>query len=458
MLKKRKRYAQIGLGARSEMYSEAIVEKYPDTCQLVGLCDSNKGRLKDRVEWSMERGVEAPGYISEDFDKMITETSPDCVIVSTVDCYHDDYICRSMELGCDVITEKPMTIDEKKCQRILDTQKKTGKNIKVTFNYRYAPPRAQVKELLMQGVIGDIISVDFHWMLDRFHGADYFRRWHRNKKNSGGLMVHKATHHFDLVNWWLSTVPISVFASGDRRFYTSQMAERYDLKNRGERCHGCPESKVCGFELNMQSIEGLRKMYLENEKHDRYYRDRCVFSDEIDIEDSMSLVVTYKNGAKLSYSLNAFMPWEGYTINFNGTTGRLEHKCEEQVYVSGDGSVPGSLKKEGTWIKIYSHFKPAYEVEVWGGEGGHGGADPIMLKDIFHPDEEEDKYMRAADYRAGAYSILCGIAANHSIKTGKVINIDDLIHNLDYPAFPPMPSVDDPIPMEKPDVTSWLHG
>ena len=59
----------------------------------------------------------------------------------------------------------------------------------------------------MSGVIGDVLSVDFHWMLDTHHGADYFRRWHRNKQNSGGLMVHKATHHFDLVNWWLSSVP-----------------------------------------------------------------------------------------------------------------------------------------------------------------------------------------------------------------------------------------------------------
>ena len=45
------------------------------------------------------------------------------------------------------------------------------------------------------------------WLLDTRHGADYFRRWHRNKNNSGGLMVHKATHHFDLVNWWMIPTP-----------------------------------------------------------------------------------------------------------------------------------------------------------------------------------------------------------------------------------------------------------
>ena len=131
----------------------------------------------------------------------------------------------AMELGCDVISEKPLTIDAASCQRILDTQRKTGMRCRVAFNYRYSSPRTQVKELLASGVIGEVHSVDFHWLLDTRHGADYFRRWHRNKANSGGLLVHKATHHFDLVNWWLDSVPEHVFASGHRRYYTGEQAD-----------------------------------------------------------------------------------------------------------------------------------------------------------------------------------------------------------------------------------------
>ena len=67
--------------------------------------------------------------------------------------------------------------------------------------------------------IGEVLSVDFHWMLDTRHGADYFRRWHRNKANSGGLIIHKATHHFDLINWLLSSVLETVYATGHFRFY-----------------------------------------------------------------------------------------------------------------------------------------------------------------------------------------------------------------------------------------------
>lgn len=441
----RKRFAQVGLGSRSEMYSMALVGFMAKTSDLVGLCDSNEGRLQDRLEWAREKGAPARGYLAKQFDEMIVETRPDCVIVTTKDCTHADYICRAMELGCDVITEKPLTTDAEMCQRVIDTQSRTGKECRVTFNYRYSPPRTQVKDLLMSGVIGEVHSVDFHWLLDIHHGADYFRRWHRNKKNSGGLMVHKATHHFDLINWWLSSIPDSVFAIGNRKFYTPQTADRYGLHHRGQRCLDCLEASRCPFFLDLRGISGLSDMYLRNEKYDGYFRDQCVFSADIDIEDTMNLVVSYENGVVMSYSLNTFMPWEGYIVTFNGSRGRLEHKCMETVYISGDGSTPGALQSDGTSLRVYPHFEPAYEVPVWEAAGGHGGGDDLMLRDIFSPLPEPDKYMRAADQRAGAYSILTGVAANESLATGKLVKIDNLVRGIGRPDTPAMPTSTDPL-------------
>ena len=91
--------------------------------------------------------------------------------------------------------------------------------VTVTFNYRFTPYVSKIKELISKGAIGKILSVDFEWILDARHGADYFRRWHRNKANSGGLLVHKATHHFDLVNWLINQEPETVFAFGGLNFY-----------------------------------------------------------------------------------------------------------------------------------------------------------------------------------------------------------------------------------------------
>ena len=131
-----KRFVQIGLGSRSEMYSRALVEVHSGERQLVGLCDTNLGRLNQRAAWAGEHGVPVKTFPAKEFDRMIEECKPDCVIVTTPDCFHDLYICRAMELGCDVITEKPMTISAEKCQRILDTQRATRRKCAVTFNFQ----------------------------------------------------------------------------------------------------------------------------------------------------------------------------------------------------------------------------------------------------------------------------------------------------------------------------------
>ncbi|HTK87250.1 MAG TPA: Gfo/Idh/MocA family oxidoreductase [Nitrospiraceae bacterium] len=444
----RKRYALVGVGGRSGMYREAILKTYAAHCQMVGYCDLNVGRLKLAQAKAREMAnVEVPIYEANDFDRMIRETRPEIVIVTTKDATHSRYIIRAMELGCDVMTEKPMTTDEKQCRAILQAQRKTGRRCRVTFNYRYSPHRTQVKDLLMSGVIGDVLSADFHWLLDTRHGADYFRRWHSQKSNSGGLMVHKATHHFDLMNWWLSAVPVSVMAKGKREFYTPQMAKRLGLQSHHERCRTCPEKDNCTFYLDLAADPKLKELYLDQEQYDGYYRDQCVWRPGIDIEDTMNVQVRYNTGATMAYSLNAFNGWEGYIVSFNGTKGRLEHKEEEKVYLSNDDSLPHAVKAEGTYIRIYPMRAPAYEVEIWKGEGAHGGGDKVMLDDLFLPQKPSDKYVRASDQRGGAYSILTGIAANHSFVTGKDIEIADLVPGIALPDYPPMPSHDVPVPM-----------
>jgi predicted dehydrogenase len=444
----RKRYAIVGMGSRSLMYQKAIQQDYIANAELVGVCDVNYGRLilAQRRSRGFGRG-ELPIYYIADFDRLIADARPDVVIITTVDAFHHDFIIWALQLGCDVITEKPLTIDEGKCQQIIDVQKKTGKKVLVTFNYRYSPPRTQVKDLLMTGEIGDVLSVDFQWMLNTIHGADYFRRWHSQKKYSGGLMVHKASHHFDLVNWWLSAIPVSVFATGKREFYTPNMARRMGLQSSHERCLTCPEKDSCGFFLNLRTDKNLKTLYLDNEKYDHYFRDRCVFRPEIDIEDTMNVLVRYDNNVTMDYSLNAFNAWEGYQIIFNGTRGRLEHRIEEKIYISGTDTEQGGIREGGTTIRIIPLRGEARDIEVRKGEGSHGGGDKLMLDDLFLPRRSPDKYLRAADFRAGAYSALTGIAANRSIATGKEIRISDLIQNLNYPDFPSMPTRSEPVPM-----------
>jgi predicted dehydrogenase len=442
---KRKRYVAVGVGSRNRMYQEALWGPHKAHGELVAVCDTNPGRMAYVGMRASQVGASPPKpYLASDFDKMLREQKPDAVIVTPPDAFHNEYIVRALDAGVDVITEKPMTTTAAKAQLILDAVKRSGRHIRVTFNYRYSPFRSQVKELLMSGVIGDVLSVDFHWLLNTVHGADYFRRWHSNKAISGGLMVHKATHHFDLVNWWLSDMPVSVNATGKREFYTPEMARRFGLEGAHQRCHTCPEKDKCTFFFDLAADPALKALYLDAEKYDGYFRDQCVWRPEISIEDTMNVIVGYASGTTLSYSLNAFNAWEGYQIAFNGTKGRLEHSVIEQGGVAG-----ASNEREEDRIKtrIIPMRGDAQDVKPDTGAGAHGGGDAVMLADIFDPNAPRDPLMRAADERGGAASCLIGIAADKCFETGQPVRIDSLVTGLDWPKLPKMPSHKDRVPM-----------
>ncbi len=131
---------------------------------------------------------------------------------------------------------------------------------------------------------------------------------------------------------------------GQRKFYTAKTADRYGLQKRADRCTDCPESEKCPFYMDIAADEKYKPLYVDYEKYDGYYRDKCVFSDDIDIEDTMTVLIDYENGVKLNYSLNSFCPWEGQIYCFTGTKGRLEHQVQEKVYINADGSRPKTLQ------------------------------------------------------------------------------------------------------------------
>lgn len=402
-----KKYALIGASGRATyMFAKPIVDRYGKVAEVVGVFDTNPLRIEALKELS---GCTAASYT--DCDKMLEQTKPDAVIITTKDCFHHEYAIKAMEAGIDVITEKPMTIDAEKCAAILETEKRTGRRVTVTFNYRYAPFSTAIKQALMEGAVGEVLSVHFEYLLDTSHGADYFRRWHRRKENSGGLLVHKATHHFDLVNWWIKQEPEQVMAYGTRRFYGPVREAR------GERCHTCPVGKKCEFYWDITASPFTNRMYFQCESADGYFRDRCVFSDEIDIEDSMSVNVRYNKGAIMSYSLTAHSPWEGYRICINGTDGRLE----ANEFASGVHA-----DEPAFYFEVYDRRKQRIGYTVPKATGGHGGSDDKLLEMLFEGADADPLGYQAGSY-AGAVSILTGIAANKSIATGRDVLVKDLV-------------------------------
>lgn len=397
----------VGTGHRgTSMWGSSIIKEHGDKIEFVGLCDINPGRVETARKML---GLSCPTYT--DFDKMMKETKPEKLIVTTVDGTHHEFIIKGMEYGADIITEKPMTTDEHKCQSVLDAETKTGKKIAVTFNYRYSVHRQKIYEILQSGVIGKVNSVDFHWYLDVYHGADYFRRWHRLRKNGGSLLVHKASHHFDLLNWWLNSEPEEVFAYGSLDFYGKNNPFRHTD------CRSCPYKTECKFYWDINKDQRLVDLYVKNFEYDGYLRDGCVWREDIDIFDKMAVQIKYANKVQVSYSLTAYNPYEGYRISFNGTKGKLDAWIKEKQPWEED---------HFDEISVTTNFGKREIIRIDNAEGGHGGGDIRLRKQIFDNDGT-DPWKQAANSRDGAMAILIGVAARNSIDSGKPVRIEDLV-------------------------------
>lgn len=402
----------VGTGIRGiTTWGKELVHPYKNHVEMVGLCDINSQRVEFAKRY-MEADV--PVYLSKDFDLMIEETKPDVVLVTTTDCFHAKYAIRAMELGCDVLSEKPLATEVSQCSELLAAEVRTGKKILTTFNARHSTYAEEIKKVLMGGNLGKIISAEFQEYLDIHHGASYFRRWHGKSGFSGSLLCHKASHHFDQMNWFLDAEPIEVNAFGNLAFYGKNNAFR------GKNCRSCQFKHKCDFYWDISKDSFLSGLYVACEKEDGYLRDGCVWDNDIDTYDSMTVEVKYNSGALMSYSLNTFLPYEGQRIAFNGQRGRLDVRVyEQQPWDPGHGAdfrYTENFKRSKTW-----HVEPQ--------TGTHGGADKTLKDMLFLPDQQ-DPLGKLADSRAGVMASLVGIAARQSIERGKTVKIKDL---MDFP-------------------------
>ncbi|QNL50205.1 Gfo/Idh/MocA family oxidoreductase [Olivibacter sp. SDN3] len=423
----------VGTGVRgTSFWGKRLVEQYPDKLDFVGLCDINPGRVQYAKEYM---GVNCPTYT--DFDKMLREVGPDLVIVTTKDSTHHEFIIKGLEAGCDVLTEKPLTTDEEKCKAILAAEKKSNKNLIVGFNYRWGPYMTKIKELLQEKAIGEITSVDFNWYLNVHHGASYFRRWHGLMNGGGSLWVHKATHHFDLLNWWLDSDPEEVFAYGKLEHYGANGPFR------GKSCRDCNHKSECNYHWDITKNEHDMKMYVANEQYDGYIRDNCLFRKEIDIYDKMSAQIRYANQAVVNYSLTTYSPFEGWRIAFNGHKGRIEawldipwmknEQLDQSELHDAEMNQSGDQETISEPLIFYKTWEDYQTIQVVSERAGHGGGDKRLHDKLFLNPQADDPYKHAAGIRDGIMSVLIGIAARKSIETNKPIKIGDLTEIQPHP-------------------------
>lgn len=445
--------ALVGTGSRARIFIEALATTYRDVGELVALCDTNMTRVAFYVDRYRDLGApnELRRYHADDFEQMLGEVKPDLLIVSSPDHTHGSYIASALRRGIAVISEKPLASSIEALQQIVAAERETGTPLTVTFNYRYTPRNALVRKHVQDGDIGQVQLATLNWSLDTRHGADYFRRWHRNRRHSGGLLVHKACHHFDLIAWWAGAQVDEVYATGRLAFYGREAARRRGVDTDYERGSEAGRAERDPFALDLASDARLRALYLDAEQDDGYLRDQNVFGDGIDIEDTASASMRLDNGAVVSYALTAYSPHEMYRTALYGDGGSVRMDIVERTNVapfpaqeargsSGEKSavdptfglsetaVPG----QGSAILVQRHWEEEqrYELDPADEVGGHAGGDPRMLDVLFATAQRPDPLSQKAGLDAGVRAVLVGLAAEESIRTGLPVRIPDLLERI----------------------------
>lgn len=399
----KKRFAVIGMGNRGlGAFAKGILGVagkglpiFRDYAELAAICDSNANRVRVAKE---ELAVDVATYT--DLDAMLREAAFDILVIATRDNTHVDIAEQAFHAGKNVICEKPMATTVADCDRMIAAAEASARWLRIAQNRRYGPLAARIAQLVLDGAVGKPLVVTFEEHLDVDHGADYFRRWHRRKANSGGLLIHKASHHFDWLNWIIAGQIERVAAFGDTAFYLPR-------EQRGQRCDTCQHKNSCKFFYDLRGKwDGLyKRLYMDGEAEDGYVRDGCVWDPQVDIEDRVVLIGQYDNGVKLSYTLSAFNSYEGDSCVVVGDQGRLEYFGGSQIHI---------------WPM---HKGERHTIEVKPIAGGHGGADTAILRSIIF--EEDSVHGQRADGHAGRNAVLVGEMANRALAEQRIVRASE---------------------------------
>src|SRR5690606_37008507 len=158
--------------------------------------------------------------------------------------------------------------------------------------------------------------VDLTYYVDTRHGASYFLRWNRTRAASGGLTIHKSTHHLDLIAWWLGSEPTRAYGVGGRDFYGPDSPPRPAGASTIEEVRAQdPYQRAQAGTGTFPEATGQVRTGLFDLPYEVQYpasQDMTLYDDEIDIEDHVASLISYASGATAAYSVQFSAPWEGY--------------------------------------------------------------------------------------------------------------------------------------------------
>ena len=408
--------AVVGAGGRGY---HGYGKKYPGTMKIVAVADTNQFRL-DRManEWKVPENRRFHDY-RELLAASANGKLADILFVTLPDHLHYDAAMMGMELGYDVLVEKPMAQSLKECLDMLAKQKETGRIVGVCHVLRYAPYFEAMKYAIDRGLIGQLMSIQHSELVDMIHMAhSYVRGDWRNSKIATPMVMSKCCHDLDLINWFVGSRCSHVSAEGELRYFIP--------KNRPAgapaRCtDGCPHEKDCIYSAIKTYVK--RRAWTwpldlpPNATDEQVTKilaaspySRCVFACDNDQPEQYAAALRFENGVSVAFSYEALSHVEQRRTRVIGTKGMLE----------GDGHefrlTDLATGKYWDWSMQIQNI-PGYERQ------GHGGGDYRLVRDFLQAVDKHDPSMLTSTLEASVESHLIGFACEESRLTGKKIKL-----------------------------------
>lgn len=362
--------AVIGIGGRGYGYSSKM-HALPDKFKLVAGCDLLRERRNNFVN---DFNV-SPDAVFEDENDFFKEKRADVLVIATMDRDHVRHALKGLELGYDILCEKPISDSEEECYELLKAQEKYGKKIMVCHVLRYAPAFTKVKELLNENAIGELVMIDDMEQVHYLHQAHSFVRgnW-RNKEETSPMILQKCCHDLDLLQWYAGSECETISSIGDLRFFTA----KNQPEGGADRCTDCKYFNTCAYSAKMYldgfwgvhavlaGLENTQENVMKCIKEGPY--GRCAFKCDNDVVDNEIVMMRFKNGVTANLRMTAFTASGGRIIKFYGTYGEIDLN-EEEGYVK--------LRRFGKEEQSWSISSLCDAVH------GHGGGDDGIIAALY---------------------------------------------------------------------------
>jgi len=410
----------LGAGNRGTVYG-TYAAKNPEEMKIIGVAEPDPYR---NDKYAKQHGIE-PQYRFNTWEEVFQRPKfADAVVISTPDNLHYQPCMKALEMGYDVLLEKPIAPTEKECRSILEMARKTNRIVAVCHVLRYAPYFVKMRELITKGAIGEVISVQHLEPIEHLHMAHSYVRgnWH-NSKITTPIILAKSCHDLDIVRWVIDKPSEKIVAMGNLKWFRSENAPEGSTKRCTDGCkveRECPYSAIKHYydqrkrlvyldiPANGISKEEQGKMILDKLKTTNY--GRCVYRMENDQPDHYVTSIQFADGVTASLSMEAFTSYAGRRTRVMGALGDLVGDMNELTYTDFKTGKSTTFQPKAVDVEGYKN-------------AGHGGGDMLMVKDFVQAVAYQDPKLLSSDIGVSIESHVMGFMAEKSRKTNKIIAI-----------------------------------